>query len=189
MGGNTSIADVVLHPVRLRIVQQLGGRNLTTGQLRSSMPDVTQATLYRHVASLIEADIITVVEERRVRGAVERTLALGSRMAHVDQDGLRKMSNAQLRSAFLVFLGDLSADFDRLVDSDDAASRDFLGFGRGPIYANAEDLAAIQAGLNELLAPYTAESAEGRRRLSLATILIPDVGPPGSPDDAATAAS
>ena len=42
---DSSIADVVMHPVRLRIIQQLGGRSLTTAQLRAALPDVTQATL------------------------------------------------------------------------------------------------------------------------------------------------
>lgn len=168
-----------MHPVRLRIVQQLGGRNLTTAQLRSALPDVTQATLYRHVAVLIDAGILQVVEERRVRGAVERTLALGERMAHVDQAELRTMSDANLRSAFLAFLGDVAGDFDRFLDADDEDLRDFVGFGRAPLYVSAEDLAVIQTGLAELLAPYMTEntSPDGeRRRVSFGTLLIPDAG-------------
>lgn len=167
------IADVVLHPVRLQIVQQVSGRRLTTAQLRAALPDVSQATLYRHVAALVEADVLDVVEERRVRGAVERTFALGDRMAHVDQAELRSMSDAQLRSAFLTFLADLAGDFDRFVASDDARLRDFTGFGRAPLYVDADDLATIQSGLAELLAPYVAERGDGRRRVSLATLLIP----------------
>ena len=77
MDSEPSIAEVVLHPVRLRIVQKLGGRELTTGALRKELPDITQATLYRHVSALIDAEIVTVVDERRVRGTIERTLALG----------------------------------------------------------------------------------------------------------------
>ena len=178
---DSSIADVVMHPVRLRIIQQLGGRSLTTAQLRAALPDVTQATLYRHVATLVDSGILSVVEERKVRGAVERTLALGERMAHVDQTELRAMSDAQLRSAFLAFLGDLSADFDRFVDSEDATLRDFVGFGRVPLYVDATDLAAIQAGLSELLAPYLSQAGDaGRRRVSLATVLVPEPKPPSS---------
>lgn len=174
MTDDAPIAPVVLHPVRLQIVQQLSGRNLTTAQLHAALPRVTQATLYRHVATLVDAGIVDVVDERRVRGAVERTLALGDRMAHVDQDELRTMSDAQLRAAFLVFLGDLAESFDRLVDHDDVRLRDYLGFGRSPIYVDSDDLAVIQSGLAELLAPYRTERAEGRRRLSLATVLLPD---------------
>ncbi len=180
---DSSIADVVMHPVRLRIIQQLGGRSLTTAQLRAALPDVTQATLYRHVATLVDSGILSVVEERKVRGAVERTLALGDRMAHVDQAELRAMSDAQLRSAFLAFLGDLSADFDRFVDSEEATLRDFVGFGRVPLYVDAASLAAIQAGLAELLAPYLSQTGDdGRRRVSLATVLVPEPEPPSPAD-------
>lgn len=110
MDSEPSIADIVLHPVRLRIVQQLGGRQLTTAALREELPDITQATLYRHVAALIAAQIVTVVDERRVRGTIERTLALGERMAHVGQDDLDAMSDAELRNAFLSFLAPSAKD-------------------------------------------------------------------------------
>lgn len=174
MSDDSRIADVVMHPVRLRVVQQLGGRELTTAQLRAALPDITQATLYRHIAALVETGIIKVVDERRVRGAVERTLALGDRMAHVDQAELRTMSDAQLRGAFLTFLSDLAGDFDRFAARDDTGLRDFLGFGRAPLYVNAEDLTEIQSALAALLAPYSSDQGRGRRRVSLATVLIPD---------------
>lgn len=175
--GRSAIVETVTHPVRLRIIQQIGGRSLTTAQLREALPEVTQATLYRHVSALLEAGMLAVVEERKVRGAVERTLALGEQMAHVDQEGLRAMSDAQLRSAFLVFLGQLAGDLDRVIDSDDAGLREVLGFGRGAVYADVEDLAAIQAGLEKLLAPYRQDHGEGKPRLGLATVLLPEVGP------------
>lgn len=178
MSNDASIAEVIMHPVRLRILQQLGGRSLTTAQLRDALPDVKQATLYRHVSTLLEAGMLTVVEERRVRGAVERTLALGEQMAHVDKEGLRAMSSAQLRAAFLAFLGDLAADFDRFVDQGDEDLRDFLGFGRSPVYVDAEDLATIQEGFEALLAPYQRDLGDGKQRLSLATIVIPDPDAP-----------
>lgn len=168
-----SVTDVVTHPVRLRIVQQLGGRRLTTAQLRDALPDVTQATLYRHVAFLVDAGILEVVGERRVRGAVERTFALGERMAHVDHDELKTMSDAQLRTAFLAFLGDVGGAFDRCVADSEAATRDFLGFGITPLYVTTDDLTAIQAGLGELLAPYLSDG-QGKRRVSLATVLVPE---------------
>ncbi|KAA1418164.1 helix-turn-helix domain-containing protein [Mumia zhuanghuii] len=171
--GESPIADVVMHPVRLQIIKQLGGRQLTTSQLREALPGVTTATLYRHVAKLVDAGILTVVGERRVRGAVERTLALGDRMARVDQAELRAMSDAQLRTAFLTFIADVSDTFDRAVANGDESARDFLGFGEGPLYVTQEDLASIQAALGELLAPYRAERA-GCRRVTLATILLPE---------------
>jgi DNA-binding HxlR family transcriptional regulator len=171
---NRSIADVVMHPVRMKIIQQLGGRSMTTSQLRDALPEVKQATLYRHVAALLEAEVLAVVDERQVRGAVERTLALGERIAHVDQEELAAMDEMQLRSAFMTFISGLSSDFERLLDNGDADTREFLGFSRAPLYLDADDIADLQAGFSELLAPYLQESREGKRRVSLATVLIPD---------------
>ena len=169
------IADVVLHPVRLRVIQQLGGREVTTSQLRDALPDVAQATLYRHVGALVRSEIVVVVGERRVRGAVERTLALGPRMAAVDHEELATMDAAQLRAGFLAFLAVLAADFDRATADPDPALRSLLGFGRTPVYVRDGDLEAIQAGLAELLAPYLGAGRDGANRLSLTTVLIPDV--------------
>jgi len=77
-----STADLLLHPVRLRIVQAfLGDRALTTGELRAELPDVPPASLYRHIARLVDAGVLGVVSERRVRGAVERTYILRLRLA------------------------------------------------------------------------------------------------------------
>ncbi|MFZ2529205.1 MAG: helix-turn-helix domain-containing protein [Rhodococcus sp. (in: high G+C Gram-positive bacteria)] len=179
---NTPIADIVLHPVRLRIVQQLGDRHLTTAQLREALPHVTQATLYRHVAALIDAEIVIVVDERRVRGTIERTLALGERMAHIGHDDLEAMSDAELRNAFLTFLGALGESFDTFVDGEDRSLRNYLGFGTTPLYVTTDDLAAIQAELAELLAPYRTNSGDGRVRVALTTAVIP-TPPTTGPDE------
>ncbi len=67
------IVDLLLHPVRLRIVHGLfGGRELTTTQLGARMPDVSKVTVYRQVAMLVEGGFMEVAGEQRVRGAVER---------------------------------------------------------------------------------------------------------------------
>lgn len=172
MDSEPSIADVVLHPVRLRIVQKLGGRELTTGALRKELPDITQATLYRHVSALIDAEIVTVVDERRVRGTTERTLALGERMAHVGQDDLDAVSDAELRNAFLSFLGILGEEFDKFIDSGDRNLRKYLGFGTTPLYVTTDDLAEIQTKFGELLAPYQTEKDECIR-ITLSTTVLP----------------
>ncbi|MGI6877770.1 helix-turn-helix domain-containing protein [Microbacterium sp. gxy059] len=175
MAEETPIADVVLHPVRLKIIQQLGGRRMTTAQLREALPEVTQATLYRHVAALLDADVLAVVDERSVRGAVERTLALGERMAHVGRDELQAMDDVRLRSAFALFLGGLSNDFERILDHAPDEARGLLGFTRAPLYLDDQDLEKLQADLMEVLTPYLQERRQGQRRVSLATVLIPEV--------------
>ncbi len=58
--------DLILHPVRLRIVHAMsGGRTRTTSELCTSLPDVPRTTLYRHVGLLAEAGVLEVVGEQR----------------------------------------------------------------------------------------------------------------------------
>ena len=66
-------ADLLLHPVRLRIIKAfLGDRALTTGQLATELADVPPGSLYRHVALLTRAGVLQVVAERRVRAQGRR---------------------------------------------------------------------------------------------------------------------
>jgi len=51
---------------------------------------VPAASLYRHVAGLVAAGVLTVVAERRVPGAVERTYVLRIAAARISMDEIAK---------------------------------------------------------------------------------------------------
>ena len=107
-------AELLLHPVRLRIVQAfLGDRALTTSQLHAELPDVPPASLYRHVARLVERSVLSVVAERRVRGALERTYIMRAAAARISADEAAKMSAEEHRQAFLAFVAGLIGDAER----------------------------------------------------------------------------
>ena len=71
-----STVDLILHPVRLRILLALADNHWSARQIAQVMPDVAQATLYRHINALAEGNILQIVEERPVRGTVEKVYAL-----------------------------------------------------------------------------------------------------------------
>jgi hypothetical protein len=97
-------ADLILHPVRPRVLQAFLGRGqLTTADLRDQLPDVPTATLYRQFATLVRAGILKVVQERGVRGAVERTYALDLPRARVDPDEVARMTREDHRGLFRLF--------------------------------------------------------------------------------------
>ena len=69
--------DVLLHPIRLRIVRAfLGDAELTARDVAEKLDDVPQATLYRHLKHLADAGALIVISETPVRGAMERTYRL-----------------------------------------------------------------------------------------------------------------
>jgi DNA-binding transcriptional ArsR family regulator len=71
-----SHADVLVHPLRMRIVTAMGLQKMTAGDIAAHLPDIPQASLYRHLALLVKADVVQIVETRPVRGAVEKVYAL-----------------------------------------------------------------------------------------------------------------
>lgn len=51
---------------------------MTTKDLASELPDVSQPSLYRHIGLLIDAKLIRVVEEQPVRGSMLRHLEVNT---------------------------------------------------------------------------------------------------------------
>lgn len=107
-------AELLLHPVRLRILKAfLGDRALTTTQLAAELNDVPAGSLYRDVALLTKAGVLQVVAERRVRGAVERTYMLRILAAQVGLGEAAAMTTDERAQAFMAFVAGLLAEFDR----------------------------------------------------------------------------
>lgn len=70
------INDITMNPVRMRIIQLvIIHKRITTLDILKELPDVPRTTLYRHVKELVDAQVLLVVEEHKVRGQIERTLA------------------------------------------------------------------------------------------------------------------
>lgn len=175
--------DLVLHPVRLRIAQAfIGDRQLTTRQLAEQLPEIPSATLYRQVAELLEGGVLEVVEERRVRGAVERTYRLRQAAASLNADDVAEMTTDEHRQAFTTFVATLLADYDRYLDAGDVdLARDFVGYRQAALNLSDREVAAFVAELAGVIATYAAKPPRrGRRRRVLTTILMPTDPPPPS---------
>ncbi|MGW5107626.1 helix-turn-helix domain-containing protein [Nocardia sp. NPDC004123] len=174
--------ELLLHPVRLRIVQAfLGDRTLTTSELNAELGDVPPGSLYRHVAKLVSAGVLDVVTERRVRGTVERTYRLRLSAAQITPDQLDAMSPEDHRRAFMGFVAGLMADFDRYLDGGDIDYlRDGVGYRMAGLWLDDAEFADFARDLGRVLAPRLANApAPGRRRRILRTILVPDSPVPG----------
>jgi DNA-binding transcriptional ArsR family regulator len=177
-GGAPSLtsAELLLHPVRLRVVQALlGDRELTTAQLAAEIDDVPPATLYRHVAKLAEAGVLEVVAERRTRGSVERTYRLVPGAGSVTEADLAAMSTDEHRQAFLVFMASVIKDFDRyLTAGRPDLVRDLVGYRQAALHLTDAELREMVADIAAVVeARRGLPPRPGTRRRALSTILIP----------------
>jgi hypothetical protein len=176
--------DLLLHPVRLRIVQAfLGDRALTTSALRAELADISAASLYRHVARLVDAGVLAVVAERRVRGAVERTYVLRLTAASIGLDELATMSADDHRQAFMAFVAGLLGDFDRyLARGDIDLLRDGVSYRLAGLWLDDDEFAELMRDLAVVLQPLLANAPKaGRKRRILGSVLMPGDPVPGDP--------
>lgn len=175
----TDSADLLLHPVRLRIVQAfLGDRALTTSQLSAELSDVPAASLYRHVARLVRANVLQVVAERQVRGAVERTYVLRLAAARIGLAEIAAMSTDDTRQMFRAFAAGLLADFDRYLERDSVdLVRDGVSFGIEGLWLDDGEFRELMLDLYRVLQPRRAHGPKkGRNRRLLASVLMPADG-------------
>lgn len=72
-----NINEIILNSVRMRIIQELStGQTITANELCERINDVPRTTMYRHISILIDNNILSVVSEKKIRGSLERTIAL-----------------------------------------------------------------------------------------------------------------
>ena len=142
-------ADLLLHPVRLRIVQAfLGDRALTTAQL---------------------------VAERRVRAVVERTYMLRILAAQIQPDEVAAMTPEQHLQAFVAYVaGMLTAAERYLTTGTPDPARDGASYRMGALWLTDAEFADLIRDLQSAFGPRLANApGKGRRRRMVYTVLLP----------------
>jgi DNA-binding transcriptional ArsR family regulator len=171
-----NVTELVLHPVRLRIIRALsGGREFTTGELCERMPDVSKVTVYRHVAVLLEAGYLEVAGEQRVRGAVERRYRLARNRPPIDADAAASMTLDDHRRGFATAMIGLFAEFNAYLDRDGAnPTADAVSYRQATIWVSPAELHQLRIQMLAVLQPVLDNGpGSGRSPYHLSPILFP----------------
>ena len=174
----TDDLDLLLHPVRLRIVHALaGGAVRTTAELGSVLPDVSTATVYRQVGTLADAGIIEVAGEHRVRGFVERSYRLRTDRAAISASAAATATPDDHRRVFALAAAVLLAEFSAYLQTPDADPvADEVGYRQHAIWLSDGERAAFIQDLRRVLLPRLANGPDDdRRRYLMSPILFPTV--------------
>jgi DNA-binding transcriptional ArsR family regulator len=176
---------LLAHPVRLRVVHAMrGGRTLTTSELCARMPDVSRATVYRHIDMLAAGGILEVADERRVRGAVERRYRLRQDRATIDAGTAESLSLDEHRRAFAAAMAALLAEFNTYLDRDRAdPAADVVGYRQHAVWLSRDELLEMIDEMRSAIAPRLANPpAPGRAHYLLSPILFPIEEPSAAPE-------
>jgi DNA-binding transcriptional ArsR family regulator len=168
--------ETVLHPVRLRIVHALMDRELTARQLGAVLSDIPQASLYRHVGRLVDAGVLRVTREERVRGGTQRTYTVVESAVTLGPQDFGDASNADHQRYFAAFIGAVIAGFEQYLRTPGAApTGDGVVYQQIPVWVTPAESRRLTAAITDLLHPLRAdEGGRQRRRTTFAMVLHPD---------------
>lgn len=99
------LIKVLSNPVRIQVMQylQIHGE-ATTRQISEAIDDIPTPTLYRHINTLLKEGVLIVKGERKVRGSLERLLA-------INKDVLDEAENGDIANLAYQFLMGLYSKF------------------------------------------------------------------------------
>lgn len=176
--------DVIIHPVRLRILQTLLGEDLTTQEISERLPDIPKSSIYRHLRLLLDAGMIDVAESQLVHGIQEKVYGLAQAPRLTEEDARNVTAEAHFRyftTYVLTLLHDF-ADYLRLAQDDAGlvyAAEDHAGYTEARFYATEEELQRFEEALNQALLPLMENEAGGKRkRHKVAIVAQPVRGKP-----------
>lgn len=172
----TRTRDLLLHPVRLRIIQALAGRPMRPLELKEHLGDVSQASLYRHLGQLESGGLIEIVGERPVRGGVERTYAVVADAVALGPAELEDADAEDHLRFFATFVGALLSDFAAYLETSELDFvADRVGYRQVPLWLTDTEFDEMAGAMSEIVqARLGNEPSPSRRRRLLTTIVLPD---------------
>jgi DNA-binding transcriptional ArsR family regulator len=173
--GTMERLELLLHPIRMRIVLTVANRVLTTQQLAELLPDVAQTTLYRHINLLLDGGVLMVVRESKIRGTIERALKVVEGAGRLDMETSSKLTPEQHEQLFTTFIASLLADFKRAQSQpyDDTPPAIYT---RQHLFLTPDELQRINQQMDSLLSPYKdpTRQTEGTQSWAFTGIVMPD---------------
>lgn len=163
------VNSIMLNPTRMRIVQAFASRNsMTANEVCNVIHDVPRTTLYRHINILIEANILTILEEKKIRGSVERTLAL-----NLNEINTRSGTKNIPQQAFGFLMG-IYAKFEKYFSKNGFATGNNKVFFNNTVMMMTDDeFDEFLSDLQMLLVKYHYGAADGRKPRDISIISAP----------------
>ncbi|MEN6460887.1 MAG: helix-turn-helix domain-containing protein [Syntrophomonas sp.] len=161
--------EVMLNPVRIRIIQELANRgNTTATELCEKISDVPRTTMYRHINILLDNNILSVVSEKKIRGSLERTLALNIE----ELSKQNTLENASQNA--LGFLMNRYAKFHNYFNGENPEpAEDKIFLSNTILMMDDNEFDQFLLELRELFIKYNFAFADGRKARDLSVISAP----------------
>jgi DNA-binding transcriptional ArsR family regulator len=164
-------AEVLMHPVRMRMVSALSRNAQTVQHLAKELRDVATPTLYHHLNLLLKAGLVQVVKEEQKRGTYEKTYALVGGSAMLQGEDLVRASPDELMRYLQLFVGNLLGDYERYLQEKQDTDYNDMGFRQIPLHLSDEEFRTFTQELRTFFTSWLAYQPNPERRLRLFNII------------------
>ena len=171
--------DLIIHPVRLRILEAIGNEALTTQEIADRLSDVPKSSIYRHLKQLLNGEVVRVWDTRLVNGIQEKTYRMGFG-SQLTPDDLEGMSAANHIGYFTTYVMTLLRSFGHYVNNVEKNGRsinflkDKTGYTEATFFATDEEFDKMQMMINQALIPLiTQPEGNGRVKRKIAVVTHP----------------
>ena len=166
------ISSIMLNPIRMRIVQTTALHNtITSGELSEILSDVPMTTLYRHIGILIDADILNIVSEKRIRGSLERTLSINQ--AELEKQNTLENASQKVLQSFLTIYAKFEKHFS---NQNRTRETNKIFFNNTVLMMTDQEFDEFLAELQMLLVKFHSENPAGRKPRNISIISAPEDG-------------
>ncbi|MED3647571.1 transcriptional regulator [Halalkalibacterium halodurans] len=172
-------ADLLLHPVRMRIIQAIMSKKpMSPLELLEVLQDVPQATLYRQIKVLEDADILRVVSTHKRRGALEKVYGIDQETLHIPDDELEHTTREEHVRYYLTYQANVLQEVEAYVMSRDPNhyKEDGFGYWQTPLHLTEQEQQEFAEKLVELVQTYAQnEPRSDRNTVTMATTFVPQI--------------
>lgn len=164
-----SVSQILLNPIRMRIIQEVAAvKGITTTELCKKISDVPRTTMYRHIKILINNNFLAIVSEQRVRGSLERTLALNTS----EFSKHNNIENAS-QNAYDFLMCNYAKFHNYFRGEKPDPHKDKLFLNSTTMMMNDEEFDKFLGELKELIIKYNYKPSEGRKMRDISIISAP----------------
>lgn len=158
------LIKILSNSTRVRIVQYLQSKgDATTKQIADYLSDIPVPTIYRHINYLIGVELVTVKEERKVRGSIERLLSINEAKVYESGD---------ISDIAFQFLLDIYVKYCKYCQQPgNDPMKDKLGFATSVFRLGDSDMDELVNEMKALLEKYESKSGNSGEKLRSISII------------------
>lgn len=161
------ITNIIMNPARQRIIQfLLINQKGTVSEIAAELSDIPRVSIYRHIKVLLEASLIEVVEEKAIRGTIEKTYSLiaspfGDMPTNDDISLLIQNTLLSIAGNFSQYFKNTNAD----------PQKDMLSVSSSTLMLSDEEFAQFFKEIGEIYNKVINNKPDGKRKPRAITII------------------